>query len=69
MVVLLLLAGAGALATLPYGAGAMRVGSLSLLWWYGTVVAPAVAAAVTTAVLFRRRLQSDGPISPAAPPT
>ena len=68
MVVLLLLAGAGALATLPRGAGAMRVGSLSLLWWYGAVVAPAAAAAVTAVVLGRRPPPED-PVSPAAPPT
>ena len=68
MVVLLLLAGAPALATLPHGAGAMRVGSLSLLWWYGALVAPAAAAAVTAAVL-RRPPPSEEPLSPAAPPT
>ena len=68
MVVLLLLAGAGALATLPRGAGAMRVGSLSLLWWYAVVVAPAAAAAVTALVLSRRP-PSEDPASPAARPT
>jgi hypothetical protein len=54
VVVLLLLAGAGALATLPGGAGTMRVGSLSLLWWYAGLVAPAAAVAVTAAVIQRR---------------
>ena len=68
MVVLLLLAGAGALATLPYGAGAIRVGSLSLLWWYGAVVAPAGAATIT-AVVLGRRPRSQSPIPPAAPST
>jgi hypothetical protein len=68
VVVLLLLAGAASLATLPHGAGAMRVGSLSLLWWYGALVAPVAAAAVTAAVL-RRPPPSEEPLSPAAPPT
>jgi membrane protein implicated in regulation of membrane protease activity len=67
VVVLLLLAGAGALATLPRGAGATRVGSLSLLWWYAGVVAPAAAAAVTATVLGRRR-PAESPASPSAPP-
>ena len=65
---LLLLAGAATLATLPHGAGAMRVGSLSLLWWYAVVLAPAAATAVTAAVLYRRP-SSEGPVSPATPPT
>jgi hypothetical protein len=68
VVVLVLLVGAGALATLPLGAGAMRIGSLSLLWWYAAVVAPLVAAAVTSRVLFRRLPPADHG-SPAAPPT
>ena len=63
MVVLLLVAGAGALATLPQSAGAMRVGPLSLLWWYGVVLAPA-AAAVVTAVVLAPRPPSQGPVSP-----
>jgi hypothetical protein len=54
VVVLLLLAGAGALATLPRGAGAMRVGGLSLLWWYAAVVAPGTVVAITAAVLLPR---------------
>ena len=64
MVVLFLLAGAGALAALPLGASAMRIGSLSLVWWYAAVVAPAVATAVTTAALLRRPRSKD-PVSPA----
>ena len=68
MVVLLLLTGAGVLATLPHGAGAMRIGSLSLLWWYAVVGAPLVAAGVTSGVLLRR-LAPAAHGSPAAPPT
>lgn len=67
MVVLILLAGAGVLATLPHGAGAMRIGSLSLLWWYAAVVAPLVGAGVTAgALLGRRPSRRSG--SPATPP-
>ena len=40
-----------ALAALPGGAGHVRVGPLSLLWWYGGVIAPALA--VTVAMLSR----------------
>jgi hypothetical protein len=58
VVVLLLLAGAGVLATLPFGAGAMRVGGLSLLWWYAVVGGPLAAAAVTTGALASRPLRS-----------
>jgi hypothetical protein len=65
---LLLLAGAGALATLPLGAGAMRVGSLSILWWYSAVVAPLVAVVVTVAVLLRRLPPPDRG-APTAPTT
>ena len=67
MVVLILLAGAGVLATLPYGAGAMRIGSLSLLWWYAAVVAPLIGAGVTAGVLLRRppSKRSGSPAPPA----
>jgi hypothetical protein len=68
VVVLLLLTGAGVLATLPHGAGAMRVGSLSILWWYAAVVAPLVAAGVTAGALLRRAPPADH-AAPAAPPT
>lgn len=45
---LALLAGFPVLAALPNDAGAVRVAGLSLLWWYGGLVAP-VAATVTLA--------------------
>jgi hypothetical protein len=32
------------LAALPQGVAQIRVGPLSLLWWYGGVIAPALAA-------------------------
>ena len=59
VVVLLLLAGAGVLATLPHGAGAMRLGSLSLLWWYAAVAAPLAATVVTAGILLRRPPSSE----------
>jgi len=66
--VLLLLAGAFVLATLPRGAGAVRVGGLSLLWWYALVAAPLAAAGATAAVL-RGGPPSVSRDSPSDPPT
>jgi hypothetical protein len=62
VVVLLLLAGAGVLASLPFGAGAMRVGSLSLLWWYAVIGGP-LAVAVTVGVLAPRTPRGAAPTS------
>jgi hypothetical protein len=42
----LLLAGFLLLDTLPGQAGGVRVAGLSLLWWYGGVLAPVTAALV-----------------------
>jgi len=67
VVVLLLLAGAGVLATLPRAAAAVRLGGLGLLWWYAAVAGPAVAVVVTVAALSRRRPSRDRH-DPAAPP-
>jgi hypothetical protein len=64
VVVLVLLAVSGVLATLPHGAGAVRIGSLSLLWWAAAVVAPTVVTVVTAAALLRRP-PSKGPVSVA----
>jgi hypothetical protein len=66
-VVLLVLAGAGALAASPRGAGAVRLGPLSLLWWCAAVAGPAVSVGVTVAALARRRPSGDRDSS-AAPP-
>jgi hypothetical protein len=63
--VLLLLAGAGALVALPHRASVVRIGSLSLLWWYAVVIAPLLAVAVTAAALVRGR----PPAPPVAPAT
>jgi hypothetical protein len=59
VVVLLLIAGAGVLATLPFGPGAMRIGSLNVLWWYGAVVGPLAATVVTIGALLPRRPAPD----------
>jgi hypothetical protein len=40
---LVLLAGFPFIALLPSEVGNIRVGGLSLLWWYGAVAAPALA--------------------------
>ena len=40
---LLLLAAYPLIAALPSEAGSIRVAGLSALWWYGAVVAPALA--------------------------
>ena len=41
----------GLLLQMPFGLSAIRVGPLSVLWWYAAVIAPAIAAAVTVSVL------------------
>jgi hypothetical protein len=53
-VLLVLLAGAPLLALAPAAPGAVRVASVSLLWWYTGLVAPLLATAITLAVLVRR---------------
>jgi hypothetical protein len=40
---LLLLAGFPIIAALPSDAGMIRVAGVSVLWWYGAFVAPALA--------------------------
>jgi predicted benzoate:H+ symporter BenE len=51
VLLLVLLLSFVALAALPGGTGHVRVGPLSLVWWYGGVIAPVLA--VTVAVLSR----------------
>jgi membrane protein implicated in regulation of membrane protease activity len=67
IIVLVLLLGAAALALLPFGAGAVRVGRLSVVWWYAAAVAPIIAVLVTIAVSLRQRPRPDGGVSPATP--
>ena len=64
--VMLLLLGSGILLTLaPYEVGTIRLAGVSLLWWYGVVVAPVVTVAVTTAALLagarRRPVEATAP--------
>ena len=65
---LVLLAVGAGLAFLPFGVSTVRVGGLSVLWWYAGVVAPCTAVAVTTVVLFlfRRRPSDAAPGPPSA---
>ena len=49
---LFLLAGFPIIAALPGDAGAIRFAGVSLLWWYGALVAPALAWVV--AVMLHR---------------
>ena len=59
-VVLVLLAVGAGLAFLPFGMSTVRVGGISVLWWYAGIVAPCTAVVVTIVVLFRfRRRPSD----------
>jgi hypothetical protein len=60
VVLLVLLAGFPLIGALPHQIGAIRVGGLSLLWWYGGVVAPVAAWLVAVACL------SAAPPDPAA---
>ena len=41
------------LAVVPGAPGAVRVAGVSLAWWYAALVAPALAAALATALLVR----------------
>jgi len=46
LLLLLLLAAYPLIGALPSEAGSIRVAGLALLWWYGAVVAPALALLV-----------------------
>jgi hypothetical protein len=67
VVVLVLLAGAAAVAVLPHGAGAVRIGGLSVLWWYAAVVAPCLIILVAFLALLRRPPVAD-PAAAEVPP-
>jgi len=64
--VLVLLAAAAVLALLPFGAGAVRVGGLSVVWWYAAVLAPVLAVVVTIGALLSRPRRPDDRVSPAS---
>ena len=65
--ILVLLAGGAVFAALPPGVGAVRVASLSLVWWYAAVMAPVLAVLVTVAVLMFFPSPRD-PVASVAPP-
>ena len=54
----LLVAGLALLALGPLRLGAIRVGGVSLLWWYGGLAGPLYDALVTLAA-FRSRARDD----------
>ena len=56
-----------ALAMLPNDVAGIRVAGVSILWWYGGVLAPLAAAA--TAALAGQRPAEEIPSSPDAPAT
>jgi hypothetical protein len=49
LLLLLLLAVVPLLALLPNQVGAVRLAGLSLAWWYGGVIAPALAVTIAAA--------------------
>jgi hypothetical protein len=52
--VFLLLGGVSLLTMAPFELGTIRLAGVSLLWWYGLVVVPAVVVGATIATLIRR---------------
>jgi hypothetical protein len=53
VVLLVMLAGALALALAPAAPGAVRLAGVSLLWWYVGAVAPLAATAIALVALLR----------------
>jgi hypothetical protein len=51
--VFLLLGGVLVLTLAPFEIGTIRLAGVSLLWWYGVLAAPLLAAVVTVAALAR----------------
>jgi hypothetical protein len=51
LLLLVLLAGLPLVACLPNQVGAIRLAGLSLLWWYGGVIAPILAVLIAVAWL------------------
>lgn len=50
-----LVAGALVLLLVPFDLAAIRLGPLSVLWWYTVIAAPLAAAAIATAALAAAR--------------
>jgi hypothetical protein len=53
-VLFLLLGGVLLLTVAPFEIGTIRLGGVSLLWWYGVLAVPVAAGTVTVAALARR---------------
>ena len=53
-----LFAGALLVARAPWDPGSVRLGGVSLLWWYTALAAPVIAVVVTVAVLLAVRDRS-----------
>lgn len=66
-ILLLLLAGFPALALSPNELAAIRVGGLSILWWYGGVLAPVAAAATVVALCVPGGVAAAAPGAPPGP--
>jgi ribose/xylose/arabinose/galactoside ABC-type transport system permease subunit len=61
-----LLAGGVALSVAPFEAGTIRLAGVSLLWWYGVIVAPVLAVAVTVAAVAHGARRSAPSAAPGA---
>jgi putative solute:sodium symporter small subunit len=57
VMVFLALGGVVGLTVAPYEIGTIRLAGVSLLWWYGALVAPLTAVALTVAALWRAARQ------------
>jgi hypothetical protein len=51
LALLLDVSGALVLGAAPNDVGAIRLGGVSLMWWYGAVAGPALAASVAAVIL------------------
>ena len=65
VMVFLVLTGIVALTVAPYELGTIRLAGVSLLWWYGAVTAPLLAAALTAAVVLRAARKDESMAAPA----
>jgi hypothetical protein len=59
VVLVLIVFGALALALAPSNLGAIRVGGVSVLWWYVALGGPLVGASITATALLVRRDDAD----------
>lgn len=63
--VFVLLGGVTLLTMAPFELGTIRLAGVSLLWWYGVVVVPAVAVVTTVIALLRGHATSSAAPAPA----